>query len=61
VRRSRALLLSREAEDYLAAIRTAFDDLRRATARLQRRNSERLLSVRADGVASGEMAAADTG
>jgi DNA-binding transcriptional LysR family regulator len=34
VRRSRALLLSREAEDYLAAIRTAFDDLRRATARL---------------------------
>ncbi len=45
VRRSRALLLTREAEDYLPAIRTAFDDLRRATARLQRPDREGLLTV----------------
>jgi LysR family glycine cleavage system transcriptional activator len=45
VRKSRALLLTREAEDYLPAIRTAFDDLRRATARLQRPDREGLLTV----------------
>lgn len=45
VRRSRALALTREAEDYLPAIRTAFDDLRRATARLQRPDREGLLTV----------------
>ena len=45
VRRTRALLLTREAEIYLPAIRTAFDDLRRATARLQRPDREGLLTV----------------
>jgi LysR family transcriptional regulator, glycine cleavage system transcriptional activator len=45
VRKSRALGLTREAEDYLPAIRTAFDDLRRATARLQRPDREGLLTV----------------
>jgi len=45
VRRSRALALTREAEEYLPAIRTAFDDLRRATARLQRPDREGLLTV----------------
>src|SRR6202020_1701230 len=33
VRRNRALLLTREAEAYLPSVRTAFEDLRRATAR----------------------------
>ena len=45
VRRSRALALTRAAEEYLPAIRTAFDDLRRATARLQRPDREGLLTV----------------
>jgi LysR family glycine cleavage system transcriptional activator len=45
VRSSRSLRLTRDAEDYLPAIRTAFDDLRRATARLQRPNREGLLTV----------------
>jgi LysR family transcriptional regulator, glycine cleavage system transcriptional activator len=45
VRRSRALLLTREAQDYLPAVRTAFDDLRRATARLQRPDRDGLLTV----------------
>ena len=36
VRRNRTLLLTREAQGYLPAVRTAFEDLRRATARLQR-------------------------
>ena len=45
VRRSRALALTREAEEYLPAIRTAFEDLRRATARLQRSDREGLLTV----------------
>jgi len=45
VRRSRALLLTRDAENYLPAVRTAFDDLRRATARLQRPDRDGLLTV----------------
>jgi LysR family transcriptional regulator, glycine cleavage system transcriptional activator len=45
VRSSRTLRLTRDAEDYLPAIRTAFDDLRRATARLQRPDREGLLTV----------------
>jgi LysR family glycine cleavage system transcriptional activator len=45
VRSSRALRLTREAEDYLPAIRTAFDDLRRATVRLQRPDRDGLLTV----------------
>ena len=36
LRRSRGLELTREARDYLPAVRSAFEDLRRATARLRR-------------------------
>jgi LysR family glycine cleavage system transcriptional activator len=46
VRRNRALLLTREAESYLPSVRTAFEDLRRATARLRRPDREGLLTVR---------------
>ena len=35
-RGNRALALTREAQDYLPAVRAAFEDLRQATARLQR-------------------------
>ncbi|HUH83695.1 MAG TPA: transcriptional regulator GcvA [Stellaceae bacterium] len=45
LRRNRALALTREAEEYLPAIRTAFEDLRRATARLQRPDRDGLLTV----------------
>ena len=45
VRKSRALALTRDAADYLPAIRDAFDDLRRATTRLQRPDREGLLTV----------------
>jgi LysR family glycine cleavage system transcriptional activator len=45
VRRNRALLLTREAQDYLPAVRAAFDDLRRATARLRRADRDGLLTV----------------
>ena len=45
VRQSRGLALTREAQDYLPAIRTAFDDLRRATERLQRPDREGVLTV----------------
>jgi LysR family transcriptional regulator, glycine cleavage system transcriptional activator len=45
VRRNRALLLTREAQGYLPAVRTAFDDLRRATERLQRPDRDGLLTV----------------
>ena len=45
VRRNRALVLTREAEDYLPSVRTAFEDLRRATARLRRPDREGLLTV----------------
>jgi LysR family transcriptional regulator, glycine cleavage system transcriptional activator len=45
VRRNRALLLTREAQSYLPAVRTAFEDLRRATARLQRPDRDELLTV----------------
>jgi LysR family glycine cleavage system transcriptional activator len=45
VRQNRALLLTREAESYLPAVRAAFDDLRRATGRLQRQDREGLLTV----------------
>src|SRR5579863_10057445 len=44
-RRNRALALTREAQDYLPAIRAAFEDLRRATARLRRPEREGLLTV----------------
>ena len=45
VRRSRALLLTREAQEYLPAVRVAFDDLRLATERLKRPQKAQLLTV----------------
>jgi LysR family glycine cleavage system transcriptional activator len=45
VRRNRALALTREAEDYLPAIRAAFEDLHRATDRLLRQRGDEVLSV----------------
>jgi LysR family glycine cleavage system transcriptional activator len=45
VRRNRALLLTREAQSYLPAIRSAFEDLRRATGRLQRSEPDGVLTV----------------
>lgn len=45
LRRNRSLALTREAELYLPAVRAAFEDLRRATERLQRPGRERLLIV----------------
>ena len=45
VRRNRSLALTREANDYLPAVRGAFDDLRRATARLRRSDREGVLTV----------------
>jgi LysR family glycine cleavage system transcriptional activator len=45
VRRNRTLLLTAEAKGYLPAVRTAFDDLRRATERLRRPDRDGLLTV----------------
>jgi LysR family glycine cleavage system transcriptional activator len=45
LRRNRALALTRDGADYLPAIRSAFDDLRRATTRLQRPDRDGLLTV----------------
>ncbi|HEY4173806.1 MAG TPA: LysR family transcriptional regulator, partial [Rhodopila sp.] len=45
VRHNRALTLTREAEDYLPSVRTAFEDLRRATARLLRSDQDGRLTV----------------
>jgi LysR family transcriptional regulator, glycine cleavage system transcriptional activator len=45
IRQNRSLALTREAEDYLPAIRAAFDDLRRATARLLRAERDTQLIV----------------
>jgi LysR family glycine cleavage system transcriptional activator len=45
IRRNRGLLLTREGEAYLPAIRAAFEDLRQATARLQRPEQDRVLTV----------------
>jgi LysR family glycine cleavage system transcriptional activator len=45
VRRNRALELTPEAQDYLPAVRTAFEDLRRATARLRRSERDGVLTV----------------
>lgn len=44
-RRNRTLLLTREAQNYLPAVRAAFDDLRQATARLRRRERDGILTV----------------
>jgi LysR family glycine cleavage system transcriptional activator len=45
VRKNRALMLTREAQAYLPAVRAAFEDLRQATERLRRRDREGLLTV----------------
>jgi LysR family glycine cleavage system transcriptional activator len=45
IRRNRALVLTREARDYLPSIRSAFEDLREATARLRRPDQESVLTV----------------
>src|SRR3984957_13187869 len=45
IRRNRALALTREAEEYLPSVRAAFEDLRRATARLLRTGHEGRLTV----------------
>jgi LysR family transcriptional regulator, glycine cleavage system transcriptional activator len=45
IRRSRTLLLTREAQEYLPAVRAAFEDLRLATERLQRPEKAQLLTV----------------
>ena len=45
VRRNRALQLTREAREYLPAIRAAFDDLRLATDRLKQPKRDHLLTV----------------
>ena len=45
IRQNRALLLTREAQDYLPSIRSAFEDLRRATAKLRRTDQEGRLTV----------------
>ena len=45
LRKSRALLLTREAQEYLPAVRAAFQDLRLATERLKRPEKAQLLTV----------------
>src|ERR1700753_621754 len=45
IRQHRALILTREAQDYLPSIRSAFEDLRRATQRLRRFDHDGLLTV----------------
>src|SRR5712691_852300 len=45
VRRQRALLLTREAQDYLPAVRAAFADLRLATDRLLRTDGKAVLTI----------------
>jgi LysR family transcriptional regulator, glycine cleavage system transcriptional activator len=44
-RRNRSLTLTRDAEAYLPAVRGAFEDLRLATARLQRSGNDDMLTV----------------
>lgn len=45
IRRNRALALTPEAQAYLPAVRSAFDDLRRATEQLRRTDQGRVLTV----------------
>ena len=47
VRKNRALLLTREAQAYLPAVRAAFEDLRQATARLRRADRDGVLTLSA--------------
>src|ERR1700704_4450063 len=45
IRQNRALGLTPEAKDYLPGVRAAFNDLRLATDRLQRKDNDRVLTV----------------
>lgn len=45
LRQNRSLALTREAQDYLPSIRSAFGDMRRATARLRQLDREGVLTV----------------
>jgi LysR family glycine cleavage system transcriptional activator len=45
IRQNRALSLTPQARDYLPGIRAAFNDLRLATDRLQRKDNDRVLTV----------------
>jgi LysR family glycine cleavage system transcriptional activator len=45
VRQNRALTLTPEAREYLPGVRAAFNDLRLATERLQRKDNDRVLTV----------------
>lgn len=45
VRRNRRLALTREAEEYVPAIRSAFEDMRQATGRLRRFRPDNVLTV----------------
>jgi LysR family glycine cleavage system transcriptional activator len=45
IRQNRKLHLTRDAQDYLPSIRSAFEDLRRATAKLRRTDQEGRLTV----------------
>src|SRR6201996_8453209 len=45
IRRNWALVLTREAQAYLPSVRSAFEDLRQATARLRRPDQEGVLTV----------------
>jgi LysR family glycine cleavage system transcriptional activator len=45
IRQNRALALTREAQDYLPSVRSAFEDLRRATERLRRPGHDGRLTV----------------
>ena len=45
LRRNRALALTREGEAYLPSVSSAFEDLRRATARLRRSDRDGFLTV----------------
>jgi LysR family transcriptional regulator, glycine cleavage system transcriptional activator len=45
VRQNRTLALTPEAKDYLPGVRAAFNDLRLATDRLQRRDNDHVLTV----------------
>jgi LysR family glycine cleavage system transcriptional activator len=45
IRQTRSLALTQEAREYLPSVRSAFEDLRRATARLRRNEHEGRLTV----------------
>src|SRR4030081_2279075 len=45
IRQNRALALTPAAKDYLPGVRAAFNDLRLATDRLQRKDNDRVLTV----------------